>query len=289
MFGYITPTKSKLLQQDFVLYRAFYCGICLQIGKDYGNLPRFTTSYDITFLSVLVHDILAQEVEFCECRCLGNPLTKKLTVKGNPLLEKLCAVNTILTYHKLNDDVIDGGGVKKKIARKFMTKAYNKAKVKADGADEIVKKWYDELRVLEKAQERSVDKVSHCFAMLLRSLGQYLLGDKKDENFSALCYNIGKFVYIADALDDIDDDAKSGNYNPFLVGHEFNGRKEFIESNRENLEFLFACTVNRAIESFNRMRFCQSYTLLKNIVYCGLRDKTDELLASEKKLPRPQI
>ena len=289
MFGYITPSKSTLLKQDFVLYRAFYCGICLQIGKDYGNLPRFTTSYDITFLAVLAHDFLNQPVEFSECKCIGNPIKKKLTVVSNPLLEKLCAVNTILSYHKLCDDVIDGGGINKKIARKFMQKAYRKAKLKADGADEIVSFWYENLRQMEKANESSVDKVGHAFASLLSQLCNYVVDGKGDANFLALCYNIGKFVYIADALDDIGDDAKGGNYNPFLVGCEYNGRKEFIAQNRDELKFLFACTVNRVAESFNKMKFCQSYTLLKNIIYVGLREKVNELLLSEKKLPRPEI
>ena len=289
MFGYITPDKSKLLQQDFVLYRAFYCGVCLQIGRDYGNIPRFTTSYDITFLSVLTHDATNQAVDFKQCRCLGNPLTKKLTVCENPLLKKLCAVNLILTYHKLTDDVIDGGGLKKKLARKYMEKPYKKAKEIAPGIDEIVSEWYEKLRVLEKEKESSIDKVSHCFATLLKRVAVELVGENASEEFASLCYNIGKFVYIADALDDIDEDAKSGNYNPFLVGREFTTRREFIQNNRDELEFLFACTVNRATESFNNMKFTQSYTLLKNIVYCGLREKTKQLLQSEKKLPRPEI
>ncbi|MBR2988832.1 MAG: hypothetical protein IKC64_03815 [Clostridia bacterium] len=289
MFGYITPDKSKLLQQDFVLYRAFYCGVCLQIGRDYGNIPRFTTSYDITFLSALVHDVTSQEVEFKECRCLGNPLTKKLTVCENPLLKTLCAVNLILTYHKLNDDVIDGGGLKKKLARKYMSKSHLKAKEIAPGVDEIVSKWYDELRALEKANESSIDKVSHCFAMMLKSIAVKIVGDKSSEEFASLCYNIGKFVYIADALDDIDEDAKSGNYNPFLVGKSFSSRRKFITDNRDEIEFLFACTVNRATESFNKMKFTQSYNLLKNVVYYGLREKVKQLLASEKKLSRPEI
>ena len=33
MFGYVTPVKEELRQQDFLLYRAFYCGICVETGK----------------------------------------------------------------------------------------------------------------------------------------------------------------------------------------------------------------------------------------------------------------
>ena len=168
MFGYVTPVKDKLRQQDFVLYRSFYCGICAQIGRDYGALPRFTTTYDATFLALLVHDITEQEVEFEESRCVGNPFTKKLMIKGNELLKRVCASNVVLSYYKLCDDVIDEGGVKKRLARAAMSKAYKKAAYYMPAVDEIVKRRYEELRRMEKAGEGSVDKVAHCFAMLLR-------------------------------------------------------------------------------------------------------------------------
>lgn len=37
------------------------------------------------------------------------------------------------------------------------------------------------------------------------------------------------------------------------------------------------------------MRFTQSYTLLKNVVYDGLRSKAAEVLGADKKIPKPKI
>ncbi len=291
MFGYVTPLKEQLRQQDYALYKAFYCGVCVQIGKDYGSLPRFSTTYDITFLSLFTHDILSQEVQFKEGKCIGNPFQSKLIVEGNPLLERLCASNVIMAYYKLSDDVIDGGGGgKRRLVRSLCKKAYRKAVEKMPKVDEILKNRYAELREMEKAGETSIDKVSHSFASLLREVTAEILGDGAPENALALCYNIGKFVYLIDALDDIDEDAKSGNYNPFLAsGKVFEGRKKFFDDNKAEIEFTLACTVNRTIECFNSLKFSQSYTLLKNIIYDGLRAKVTEVLSSEKKLPRPRI
>ncbi len=289
MYGYVTPVKDKLRQQDFALYRAFYCGTCVAT-KPYGTLTRFATSYDITFLALLVHDIASQEVEFTEARCVGNPFQKKLMIKPNPLLDKVCAANVILAYYKLTDDVIDGGGAKKKVARAAMKKAYLKAKATLPAADESAKRRYEDLRVLEKRGESSTDRVAHCFATMLMEITQAILGEKCSENCASLAYNIGKFVYLADALDDVDDDFKSGNYNPFLARYgEFTNRREFIAAHADDLSFTLNATVNRAIESFNGLSFTQSYTLLANVVHDGLRAKTEELLSSEKKLPRPKL
>ena len=290
MFGYVTPLKSELRQQDFVLYRAFYCGICAAIGKTYGSLPRFTTTYDITFLSLLVHDVANQEVTFSQRRCVGNPFSKKVMIDGNGLLDRLCAANVILSYYKLCDDVIDGEGVFKRVARAALRKSYKKAVLVLPEADVIIKKRYSELRELEKSGEKSIDRVSHCFASILKEVAAVLLDGKADDNMLSLCYNIGKFVYLIDALDDVGEDAKKGNYNPFLALYGgFTSRKQFYEDNAEDIGFILNSTVNRAIESFNLMNFTQSYTLLKNIVHQGLREKVNEVLKSEKKLVAPKL
>lgn len=290
MFGYVTPVADKLRKQDYALFRAFYCGICVQIGKLYGSLPRFSTTYDITFLSLLVHDVASQEVTFKEGKCLGNPFKKKLMVESNPLLERLCAANVIMTYYKLCDDVIDAGGGKRRMLRAAVRGAYKKAAGLLPDVDEVLKKRYAELREMERRNEQSLDRAAHASALLLRETAAVILGDKINENVLSLCYNIGKFVYLIDALDDIDQDAANGNYNPFLAGGKsFDGRKKFFEDNKAEIEFTLTCTINRAIECFNGIKFTQSYTLIKNVIYDGLRAKLDEVLSSEKKIPRPRI
>ncbi len=289
MFGYVTPVKDKLRPQDFLLYRAFYCGTCVTL-KEYGTLPRFTTSYDIAFLSALVHDVCSMKVEFIEATCVGNPFKKKLMIKTNGLLKRVAAANIIMSWYKASDDCIDEGGIKKRIARSCLKKAYKKAKAELPKADEVFNLGYARLREMEKSGEKSIDKVADCFAVMLRELCAIVVEEKADDNFRSLCYNIGKFVYLIDALDDIDEDAKKKNYNPFLFLYgDFTDRRSFYKAHEEDLNFTLSSTVNRAIESFNKMKFTQSYSLLSNIVYYGLREKVKEVLGSEKKLPAPKI
>ena len=135
-----------------------------------------------------------------------------------------------------------------------------------------------------------MDVIADCFASLLKRLFALMLGDKATDAACSLAYNIGKFVYVADALDDIDEDFASGNYNPFLAAFgNYTDRVKFINDNRAELEFIFNSTVNRAIAAFNDMKFTQSYSLLENIIYYGLRDEVERLFASTKKLPRPKV
>lgn len=288
MYGYVVPIKNELAQADFCLYRAFYCGICKSTGKLFGQWPRFTTNYDMTFLSVLLHDYTKQEVAFANQGCICNP-RKKTVVCRNELFDKIVAANLILAYQKAEDDVLDGGGVKKKTVRRMLRKHYRRAAAMLPEADEIVRTQYEKLRALEKQNVAGVDRVADCFAVLMEKLGLLLTG-ADDENLGKLLYNVGKFVYIADALDDVEEDSKKKRYNPLLAQYgNFTNRKKFIEDNKSDLTFLLASTVNRAIECFNHMTFTGASDLLRNIVYKGLRGKCDELLGSVKKLPPPKI
>lgn len=290
MYGYVVPYKPQLKMQDFVLYRSFYCGICKATGRLYGQTPRFTTNYDVTFLSVLMHDCNTQEVRFSEERCVCNPFKKKPVIGRNPLLDSLAAANLIMAYYKAVDGVIDKDGLSKRAAKIALKRSYKKAAKACPEADEIVRTSYEALRAVERDNTAGVDRAAHPFAEMLRRLAVWLLDDKADVNKSGLCYNIGKFVYLADALDDIGDDAKKKRYNPFIATYGFGGdRAAFIAEHRAELEFVFGSTVNRAIECFNNCRFTQSYDLMQNIVYLGLREKVKELLNSTEKLRYPKI
>ena len=42
MFGYLQIEKEELLVKEFETYKAVYCGLCKQMGKDYSF---FNASY----------------------------------------------------------------------------------------------------------------------------------------------------------------------------------------------------------------------------------------------------
>jgi len=290
MFGYVVPDKNIIKDEQFALYGAFFCGLCKLLGEKYGQMRRLATNYDITFFAAFAHDQLNQPVEFAEERCVGSPVQKRAVIKPNPLMERIAALNIIFSFYKAEDNVIDGGGAGAAAVKKLLSKSFLKAAAAEPKLDGIVKEGYAALRVLEKANESSIDRVADCFASLLRGCGSEILGECATDSALRMIYNVGKFVYLADALDDITDDAKKKRYNPLLAAlGECKGRVKFIQTHKEQLTFVFAVTVNRAIECFNGIEFNQSYSLIQNIIYYGLRKKTDELLGSKRKLKRPRI
>ncbi len=294
MYGYIVPDKSKLRASDFVLYRAFYCGICCQTGKLYGQLPRLTTNYDFAFLSALLHDCSQADLVIEEHKCVLNPIKRKATVMPNPLMSRLAAANIMLAYQKADDGVIDGDGIKYRAVRRVLKKPFKKAKAAHGEIWARINAAYADQRSAEKSQLKSIDRAADPFASLMRDLPELILCAETDDNLKSLCYNIGKFVYLADAFDDIADDVKSKRYNPFAAAYsvtrkEFGGRAAFIEQHAEELGFALKSCCFRAAEAVGALRLTQCGGLIRNIVCDGMNMKAEELLASRKKLPPPKI
>ena len=193
MYGYVLPLKSKRRQQDYILFRAFYCGMCKTTGALFGQWARYTVNYDTAFMAALVSDCLDFPEEIDKRACIGHPFSRTPMVLRNELLEKLSCANVILAYYKVLEAVTDGSR-KARVALKIMKKAYDKAKTMLPGADEIVRDGYDRLRRMEQNNEKMLDRVCDCFATLLKNLFALLLGDKANEPVLSLAYNIGKFV-----------------------------------------------------------------------------------------------
>ncbi len=290
MYGYIVPEKSTLSQSDFVLYRSFYCGMCCQTGKLYGQLPRFTTNYEFAFLSALLHDYACSDIIIEEHTCVLNPVKKKAVLMPDPLLERVCAANILLSYQKALDGIADGDGFKYRASRAMLKRAFTRAQKAYPAMWTEIERSYAVLSAVEKSNTKSIDRAADPFACLMAILPSYIIGRETDDNLKILCYNIGKFVYLADALDDITDDFGAKRYNPFLAAYGgFTNRKEFIAAHRADLEFCFAAVCARAQNALDKLTFSQSRSLIRNIVCDGMRKKAEELLGSAKKLPPPRI
>ncbi len=281
MFGYVVVDKEKLTPQENALYRAFYCGVCKTVKQEYGNLTRVCTTYDITFLSILSHDCLNYPVQLTNENCIANPFQKKLIVKDNPLMRKVSAIAVLLVYYKLQDDIIDGKK-SRKILNTLFSKQVKKAQLIFPEADGIIDSYYQKLRAMEQENEKIIDKVSDCFGSMLKELLTLVI-PSCDENVYSLAYNVGKYIYLIDAVDDIEEDAKSGNYNPFLACYgEFENREAFMGKHGKEMEFSVYGTINKAVCAFNDRNYNQSYSLLKNIMHHGLKRRADDVFAGRK-------
>jgi len=283
MFGYIAPDKPYLYIKDYMLYKSVYCGLCKSIKESYGHLPRFSTSHDSVFLSILLHNYLNKDYTIQRQNCILHPLKKRSVAVGE-LSKKVVSLNIMLAYHKFTDDIIDGEGAFKRLLRFIiLRRAYRRAKSFMPRADEIIAREYERLRQLERQNERSIDRASDCFASMMEQLCRELLGERSCEDMERLFYNLGKWIYLIDALDDLDKDKKAHRYNPFIAAYGMEGDAgQFKLEHRDDLMFTFNCIYDAIERSFYNLKFNFNNDILNNILMHGIRSRTKMIMENCK-------
>lgn len=257
------------------------CGLCFSTKKQFGNLPRMFITNDVNFFNVLFHSFEEMDVQVEQSYCFSHPVKKRSVLQTTELTDKLAVANVILTYWNLYDDVVDGGSAKKRAALSLFKKPYKKAQKLWQQLDEAVCERYNELRELEKGRCKSLDVVSHAFAALSQDFCRLTLGEKCTEFAETLCYNVGKWIYLIDALDDAQKDIKRGNYNPFVCCY---GAKRFEDlfCHREEISFVMFAVLNRIAQSFNDLNLSKYTCVLKNVLFESIRAKTEQVLSKLK-------
>ena len=285
MFGYIRPDIAYMYVKDGVLYKALYCGLCKSIGKNCGQMARFALSYDMTFLSALLHNIKNTDVKIEKKHCVLHPIVKRPIAEDDEITRSVACLNTLLTYYKLTDDIEDEG--KGRFTRSFFRKGFKRASSIHAASAKIILKYLEKLSMLEKNGCESFDMAADPFGSMMAELSDECLGDYRTEKTHDLFYGIGKWVYLIDALDDYDKDLKKKNYNPFYAAYKNESRAEMVEKNGEELDFLFKSIFAQNAENLKAIRFYFNHDLTDNIILRGLPAATRRVLCGCKDKIKP--
>ena len=277
MFGYLDIDKGTLEEGQRGLWQTFMCGLCFSTKKLYGNFPRMFITNDVNFFNVLFHSVLGVDVEIEHSRCFSHPFKKRTVLQETDLTQKLACANVLLTYWNIYDDTVDGGSLSKKTALKAFTRAYNKAKKDFPELDGMLAVRYGELREMEKSGVDGIDRIAHAFAQLAEDFATLVLGEHATEHVRTLCYNLGKWIYLIDALDDAKKDLKKKQYNPFVTHY---GAKDFeeLKSQHDELQFEMFAVLNRVASAYNDLNLQKYNCILTNVLFDSIRNKTKDIL-----------
>ncbi len=281
MFGYVRTDIPNMYVKDTVLYKAMYCGLCKSIGKTCGNCGRFTLNYDLTFLSVFLHNLLDLDVKIEKQRCILHHIRKRPVAVPDELSKKIACFNVILAYYKLTDDILDVG--KGRTKRNFIKSSYKKAKKYTPELDLIVGEMYDGLRVYEKTNGDSIDISADYFGNMMANAVRFLLGEVFNEQIGSLSYNVGKWVYLIDALDDFDKDKKKGNFNVFVnLFSNIKDKESLIEEKSGEIIPIFATILQEIKCLSSQMNYKFNHDLTDNILLYGLKEQTKKVMEGKK-------
>lgn len=289
MFGYVIPDKPNMLMKDFTEFRAYYCGLCKAIGRDNPAFLRLLTNYDCTFLAVLLHNLAGSSPEIRMQGCVLNPVKKKPVAAKSDLMKKAAALTVLLAYYKAGDDVSDGGGLKAARVRSSLAFYAKKAARLIPEADAVIANRYKELAELEKSGCKSVDMAAEPFARMTEEL-VCLFAKEITPQLKEFAYGLGKWIYLADALDDVDKDLKEKNYNPFIAAYpDVKDKSSFLADNKEELSLIMYSVYNSLVRGYDALDVKISEGVMSNIVYLGIREQTRRILEGEQKCNTTRI
>lgn len=262
MFGYVRINKMDLTFREFDYYKGYYCGLCKYLKENHGEVSRLSLNYDITFLIVILTALYKLDSDITYERCIANPLKKKMRIV-NEITEYAASMNILLSYYKLEDNLYDDNGIKDKLAYELykgkLKKAYEKYPQKA----EYIKQQLGNLRELEKQESKSIDKVSNTFGNLMGEIFVHKK-DEYEQNLRNIGFNLGKYIYILDAYEDLEEDNKKGRYNPFI---DYIDKKEELKNKVDRLISMSLGMATKNIEQLN-LEFNKS--IIDNIIYSGV-------------------
>ncbi|NNU74768.1 DUF5685 family protein [Clostridium estertheticum] len=291
MFGYVTPCKMEMKIKDYEIFKAYYCGLCNSIKNDFGNLPRLTLNFDMTFLAVLLDSLSESKYNFVKFKCLIHPLKKRLMINNNKALDYAAFCNVTLAYYKLMDDVQDNKTMKSKIYSIFLKTYLPKAELSYTDVIEYTKDKLLLLNTLEANhndigidEQLSIDELSHVFADLTGFIISFYYKESsfKDDLYW-LGYNLGKWIYIIDAYDDLEKDIKSNSFNAInsLLNTDNLDFESFSVLIKPRIDFILATCASLCLKHLNNLPLIKNEDILNNILELGLMEKMDKVFTNE--------
>ncbi|RKD31967.1 hypothetical protein BET03_11865 [Thermohalobacter berrensis] len=283
MFGYIMPYKDELKVREYRVFKGYYCGLCKTLGREFNQIVRLGLNYDLTFLALLLSSLENKRDKLKGEACISNPFKKKTIIQQNNSLKYTSYISVILIYFKLIDDWRDEKSIPSLLASIPYILPVKKAKKTYEDKYDIIKHYLNQLIKLEKNNCEVIDESANTFAKIMEEIAvaPFIIDEKEIRILKWLGYNMGRWIYILDAFNDIEKDIKEKNYNPILLQYKYNKSEdieEFKSRIRDSIEFTLTFTLDNIAKSFELLDIKQNKEIIENIIYIGTRHKMNKIL-----------
>ena len=236
MFGYVRAVQDILTPEQAKRYEGVYCGMCRTLGSRYGWTARLILNYDFVFLALLLSEPETDQ-NFPTCPCPIHPWKSKACCPHNTAMDVAADESLILTWWKLQDAIADGGFWERlgsRLAALFLRGHYRRAAALRPEFDQTVQTCLEELHEMERANLASLDRPADTFARILQDAATQQPLAARQSAVRQILYHVGRWIYLVDAWDDLDQDKKSGSYNPLLARYGADAKTQ-EQSLRETL------------------------------------------------------
>ena len=171
-------------------------------------------------------------------------------------------MNVLLTYYKCRDDWEDEKKVTALGYSKVLHGKVRELNQKYPGKAQRIQQLLRELSEMEKAGERDIDKMSGCFGKIMEEIFAWKQ-DVWEKTLRRMGFFLGKFIYLLDAYDDVEEDIKNNNYNPF-------SEQYIMEAFDEQVRQLLIMMMAQTCREFEKLPIIEYTDILRNILYSGV-------------------
>ena len=270
MFGYLTVCRDELKIKDERTYKAWYCGICEELKKRHGQLSRFTLTYDMTFLALLLQGVYEEKTVQGQKRCLPHPFKKHPVITGE-MTAYAADMNVLLAYYDILDDWEDERKPGAWLFCCALKKTFEETAAKYPRQRQAIEDYLAALKACEKSESRDIDLASGQLMAEIFSPQE----DAFRDTLGRLGFHLGKIIYLMDAWEDAEKDRQKGNYNPFA---EWVQKEDFDQC----VHRLLLLIASDAAREFEKLPIEENVDILRNILYCGIWSKYQILLKNKK-------
>lgn len=271
---------------EFDTYKAIYCGLCKQLGKAFGPFARLTLSYDFAFLSLLSLGISDRFPGFQRQCCAANPLKKKPCLCACDDSQFAASAAMTMLYYKVWDNYYDsgfGGKLKSLLAMPLVGHARKKAKKYYPEMDDIIGREMKKQRLVEQGNG-SVDAAAEPSARALAELTGLIPAEENDQKvLYRLGYLVGRWVYLVDALDDLEEDLKTGGFNPYLRKFSITQKDADLSEAKSYAVGMINLTAGELSNTYELLGLKRYKAILDNIIYLGLRNTVELVVSGQAK------
>lgn len=270
MFGYVVINQGEMKFKDYDIYHSYYCGLCRSLKEAGGRCSQLTLSYDTTFLVMVLTALYELPPEENMLRCVAHPTRKHLERTNNAA--RYCAdMNIILTYYKCMDDWEDEKKTSRYLYGKLLKGRIKKMAYTYPEKMEAIAAGLKKLRTEELAGNTNPDEMASIFGEIMGELFCW-----KEDEWKFLLYRmgfyLGKFIYLMDAFEDVEEDKEKGNYNPFLGKIEkmswkpVYGESDFDDKCEKMLRMMMA----ESAKAYEMLPIIWYEDIIRNILYSGV-------------------
>lgn len=272
MVGYLKPDFGNAPKEYKKIYKTFYCGLCKALKSQYNYIGILSLNYEITAFLLLLSGLSKNEEIHFHGSCSISPFVPVRYVdylQSN--LIKAAHLSVLIAYYEILDNTKDIGSAKWKVIEKYASRKSKKSIdfLKDNYCDikEAINDFYD----TENSEAATFMEIVESDGELIKTF-LFTLTNQFDVDTTnkllELSKQIGKWIYLIDACDDLQDDSKNNNFNPL-----------FLLDDVKNVEIIVNSIENKIEEIIGALPILNYTELINYIFISELKRKGQQYLS----------